>query len=364
MLELKNVTVDIGKFVLKDISFRVNKNDVIVVLGPSGSGKTSLLKTILGIHTVKKGEIIYDEKNITELPINKRKIAYVPQKPTLYPHMTVEENIDYGLRINKVPKEEREKRIADILAFMGISDLKSRLPKKLSGGEAQRVSIARALVLDFPLILLDEPFTGIDNQKAKKIRRLLKESVKVYNKTLIYVTHHVEEAAELGNKIVILNNGVLARFATPEELINNPQSKFVADFLSFENIYKGVVKREKSALMFVPHSQHITGTKNVSIFLSNDADIDDDEDVTIAIRPEHIILSTKKVVHTSARNCLEGEIVEIQTSLIGSTVKIIVDCGIKLAVIITRNSLNQLNIKKHDKVFVMFKATAISILSK
>ncbi|MHA1304465.1 MAG: ATP-binding cassette domain-containing protein [Candidatus Heimdallarchaeaceae archaeon] len=357
MIELKNISVTVGNFHLKDVSFSLKENEVLVVLGPSGSGKTTLLKTILGIYKPYKGTIFYKSRDITYQPINKRKIAYVPQTPTLYPHMTVEENIEYGLKLNKIPKEQRETRIDEVLSFMEIEEHRQRLPKNLSGGEAHRVSIARALVLDFPLILLDEPLTGIDIRKGKEIRKLLKESVTTYDKTLIYVTHQIEEAAELASRIAVLNQGQVERIAKPEEIIIDPRSKFIADFFDFENILRGHIKHEGDKTFFIPANR----SKNVEFFLSSGKKLTSKEEVTITIRPEDIILSETEITHTSARNCIEGKIVEVRDSL-SSTLKVVIDCGVKLTAVITRFSKEELGVEEGKKMFAIFKATAVSLI--
>ncbi|MHA1115318.1 MAG: ATP-binding cassette domain-containing protein [Candidatus Heimdallarchaeaceae archaeon] len=357
MLKVNSIRLTLGKFELKDITFSASKNDSIVILGPSGSGKTSLLKTILGIYSPNEGTIVYRGKDITYLPLNKRQIAYVPQKPTLFPHMTVQENLEYALILNHFPKEEREKRINDILEFMGLEEKRNRLPKNLSGGEAHRISIARALILDFPLILLDEPLSGVDRRKAREIIKLLKKAKEVYNKTIIYVTHNIGDATELANKVIILNNGQIERFATPEDIIEDPKSQFIAEFFNFENIFSGTIYHEENLTFFIPENAN----KEIKIFLSDDLKLKPNQKITITIRPEDIILSPKKMDFTSARNCFKGKVVEIIENL-SSNVKVVLDCGIEVTSVITRTSKRKLDIKKGKEICAIFKASSVYII--
>ncbi|UJG42953.1 MAG: ABC transporter ATP-binding protein [Candidatus Heimdallarchaeum endolithica] len=357
MLEVNSIRVTLGKFELKDITFSTSENDSIVILGPSGSGKTSLLKTILGIYTPDEGTIFYRGKDITYFPLNKRQIAYVPQKPTLFPHMTVQENLEYALTLNHIPKQEREKRINNILEFMGLEEKRNRLPKNLSGGELHRISIGRALILDFPLILLDEPLSGIDKRKAKKIIKLLKKAKEVYNKTIIYVTHDINDATELANKVIILNEGQIERFATPEDIMENPKSQFIAEFFNFENIFSGFIYYEDNHTFFIPEKT----SKEIKIFLSDDLKLKQSKKITITIRPEEIILSPKKMDFTSARNCFKGKIIEIIENL-SSNVKVVLDCGIRITAVITRTSKKKLDIKEGKEMCAVFKASSVYII--
>ena len=355
MLELSNVNFTLGNFSLRNISFKVEKGEILVILGLSGSGKTTLLNTILGIYKPTSGKIIYNNEDITKKPINKRNIAFVPQSLLLYPHMTVYENIEYGLKLQNIKKEEREKRINEILEFMQLETKKDYYPHMISGGEKQKVSIARAFVLRSPLILMDEPLTNIDLPKRSEILKLIKDLQKRFKKTIIYVTHQLAEASCLATKVAIMENGSIIRIGTVMELLHDPQKIFIAELLNFENIFPARILRKNGKTI----AEIENNGKKVNIQLTGTYEADDV--VTITIRPEDLMISTNPLESISARNCLKGQIKEIVENLEG-TIKIRVDCGIMLTALITRTSFEELKLKKGSDVYLIFKATAVKII--
>ena len=358
MLDVQNLNVALGKFKLSEISFQLEKATSFVILGPSGSGKTTLLKSILGLVKVNSGKIVYEGKDITYLPPEKRCIAYVPQKLALYPHMTAYENIRYPLKIQKLPKEEQKRRIKDVLEFMEMWEKRDVYPHQLSGGEAQRVSIARALTLDWPLILMDEPLIGIDAPKAKKIRKQIREAIKKYDKTVMYVTHHLGEAAELGMRIAIMNNGRIERISTPTKLTNDPKSRFVAELLNLENIFTVEFRKEKNACYGIITKK--SGDK-IKLCLPYTEKYRDREKITIAIGPDSISISTKAITGISARNILRGKIKTI-TKFFENPYRVVVDCGIEITAVITQLAQDELKLEEGKEVYMIFKTSSVRYL--
>lgn len=358
VLEIHKLKAKVGKFELRDISLNVAKGTSFVILGLSGSGKTTLLKAILGLVKISSGKIIYQGRDITNLSVAKRKISYVPQKLVLYPHMTVYENIQYPLKILKIAKHEQKEKIREVLEFMEMWHKRDSYPYHLSGGESQRVSIARALVLDWPLILMDEPLVGIDNPKARKIRKLINDSLKIYEKSMIYVTHQLEEAAELGNKVAIMQEGRIERISTVDEIISNPNSKFVAELVNLENILTMEFKREADANFGILRS----AGKELKFTLPYTDKYNDGDLVTISISPDSITISTEPITSLSARNIFRGRVKEIKRYF-ESPYRVIVDCcGIELTALITQLAQEELKLKEGKEVYMIFKTTSIRYL--
>jgi len=358
MLKLLNVSTTVGNFKLENINLEVKEGEILVILGLSGAGKTTLLKTILGIYRVRgNGKIYFNGKDITHYPINKRGIAFVPQSLVLYPNKTIYENIDCALKLQKVGKKIREKRINDILKFMQLDYKRDSYPDELSGGEKQKLSIARAFVLNSPLIIMDEPLTNIDLPKRMEILRLIKELRKKFNKTVIYVTHQLSEASCLATKIAIMREGKIVRVGTISDLLRDPQKIFIAELLNFENIFQGRIIEKNDRKI-----AEITNKNGKKVHVQLVGSVEKNEEVTVTIRPEDVIVSTKPLDSVSARNCLKGKIIEIIETLEG-TIKIKIDCGIILTVLITRSSYEELQLKEGTEVYAVFKATAIKIVT-
>lgn len=227
MLRLEKVCKDWKGFKLKDISFEVKKGEYFIVMGHSGAGKTLLLETIAGIYKPDRGRIYLNGEDITEIPPEKRGIAYIPQEYALFPHLSVYDNIAFGLKIRRFNKSEIEKTVKELAEILGIVHILKRKPKTLSGGEKQRVAIARALAIKPKLLLLDEPFSNLDYQIRSKLIEEMKKWRKELEFTAIHVTHNFEEAIALGDRVGIMTNGSI-------ELIGKP--KKVAKSLTFSMI--------------------------------------------------------------------------------------------------------------------------------
>lgn len=238
MLEIKNINKSFDKKqILNDIDFKINDGEIVVLLGNSGSGKTTLLNLIAGFEEAEKGKIIYDNNIIVDddffLEPEKRNIGFVFQNYALFPHLNVAKNIEFG--IQNLSQKDREKKVLDVLDIVNMLDYKSRYPHELSGGQQQRIAIARVLARDSKLILFDEPFASIDSNLKLKILAMIKNIVKQYNKTAIFVTHCPKEAILLADKIGYIENGRLAQFDTISNLLSNPKSENIANLFSKKN---------------------------------------------------------------------------------------------------------------------------------
>ena len=246
ILELKNVSKDYEKGeVLRGIDLYVKQGEFLTLLGPSGCGKTTLLRIIGGFETPSTGQVFFDGKDITALPPYMRQVNTVFQHFALFPHLNVFDNIAFGLQIKKLPKDVIKKKVTDILALTGLAGFEKRQISKLSGGEKQRVAIARALVCEPSLLLLDEPLGALDLKLRKSMQLELKNMHKKLGLTFVYVTHDQEEAMMLSDTIVVLKDGLIQHVGTPEDIYNEPENAFVADFIGESNIFPGTYLGDK-----------------------------------------------------------------------------------------------------------------------
>jgi len=236
-VELKNISKNFGDFKASDnINFKIEQGKLIGLLGPSGSGKTTILRMIAGLETPDKGDIIINGVKVNDVEPGKRGIGFVFQSYALFRHMTVYDNIAFGLGVQKVKKEDIRNKVTELIELIGLKGLEKRYPGQLSGGQRQRVAFARALAPNPQLLLLDEPFAAIDAKVRKELRRWLKETISKLGITSIFVTHDQDEAVEVADEIIITNKGKIEQKGSPIEIYKNPQTPFVAQFIGESNL--------------------------------------------------------------------------------------------------------------------------------
>ena len=242
LLKINNITVNVGKFTLKDISFSMKSNDYVIILGPTGCGKTVLLESIAGLREPCNGSIFLNDREITHLPPESRHLGFAYQDSLLYPFMSVKDNILFGARARgEADLPETGRRLERLAEIMGIANLLERYPRFLSGGERQRVSLARAILTRPPLLLLDEPLSALDPQTRHVMQELLREIHHEEKMGIIHVTHDFSEAAQLGNKIIVLNNGKVEQKGRTQDVFHHPATEFIARFLREENLIPGSI---------------------------------------------------------------------------------------------------------------------------
>jgi len=348
MIRIENLSKDLGEFFLRDVSLEINDGEYFMVLGPTGAGKTILLETIAGIYRADSGRIFLDEQDITDIPPRERNIGMVYQDYTLFPFLTVEENIGFGLKSRKVTKREIKRRVDELANLMGVSHLLHRYPGTLSGGEQQRVAIARALIMEPKVLLLDEPLSALDTQTAERLRQELKNVHSITNTTIIHVTHSFEEAFLLGSRMAVMDKGEIVQVGTPNEVFRKPESEFAAEFLGVGNLFQGE-SRVDSGIACID----VDGINIVSATLKPGS-------VHVSIRPEDILVSTKQIV-SSARNSFKGKIASIVDA--GTILRIAVDVDIDnpFIVAITKQSFDEMNLKTGGEVYITFKASAVHV---
>jgi molybdopterin-binding protein len=352
MLELRDISKKYGDFSLDGISLEVKKGDYFVVLGVSGAGKSLLLEMIAGLVIPDNGTIVINGKDITRERIQDRHVGLVFQDHAIFPHLTVRENIGYGLRNKKITKEEIRRRTGTLAQQMTITMLLERRPATLSGGELQRVALARTLASDPTLLLLDEPLASLDVQIRSGLRRLLRQ-IHQNGQTIIHVTHDYEEAISLATRIAVLHEGKIVQSGTADEVFHRPRSEFVAHFIGIRNFFPAVLTgmsghNDGTAMAIVNDTVRVTLLSGLPRCQGN-----------IMIRGEDIFISRHKAA-TSAVNNFEGKITDIHPGIHGMELNI--DAGIHLVAVVTKQSLNDLEIKEGDTVWASFKASAVRFI--
>ena len=230
-----------GVRVLGDVSFDVAEGEALVLLGASGSGKTTILRVIAGLERPDTGSVILHGRDVTDLPARERGVGVIFQSYALFPRMTVEQNVGYGLRIRGRRRKEAKEKVESLLELVHLVDQRKKLPAQLSGGQQQRVAIARTLAYEPQMLLFDEPFGALDAQIRVRLRREIRALLRDVNVPSLFITHDQEEALELGDRIAVLHQGHLEQIGTPEEVYNRPETEYVATFLGAANLLLGVV---------------------------------------------------------------------------------------------------------------------------
>jgi molybdate/tungstate transport system ATP-binding protein len=347
MIAIKNLKIDLGGFLLQNINLDIGPGEYFIVLGPTGAGKTVLLESIAGLYPVLEGEVWIGDKNITRLSPEKREIGIVYQDQGLFPHLSVEKNIAFGLKMRKCPKNEAKAKMDAIVDVVGVSHLLKRSPTTLSGGEKQKVALARALVTEPKVLLLDEPLSALDPETRERMQEELREIHRRIALIVIHVTHDFEEAIALGHRVAVLNDGRVAQIGTPQEFLRRPSSEFVARFALTRNILSGRVVGVEDGCTLID----IGGTK---LRATREAT----GEVRLSLRPEDIFIS-KEPLQSSARNCFLGLVSDIIDR--GSLIYITVNLPPDFTCIVTRQAFDELELRKGIEVWITFKASAIHV---
>jgi len=276
-----------GSPALNQVSLTIHAGEFFCLLGPSGCGKTTLLRIIAGLDQPDEGRLKLFGNPALHLPANERPVNTVFQSYALFPHLTVYENVAFGLKMKNVPKDERDERVNAMLALARITNLADRTPSQLSGGQKQRVALARAAVNEPKVLLLDEPLGALDLKLRKELQSELREFQRRLGITFIHVTHDQEEAMALADRIAVMDHGIVAQLGTPEELYERPASKFVAQFLGRCNVIEGRVDSH-------PTGAFTVRTESGSLEIAPSGDLASGQAVSLAIRPERVRFSENK----------------------------------------------------------------------
>lgn len=350
LLDIEDLHINLGEFCLKGVSFSLEKGDYLNIIGPTGAGKTILLESIIGFWRPDQGRIFIEGEDITyELP-ERRRIGIVYQDYALLPHFTVFKNIAYGLK--KIAKGGGiEERVKTIATSLHIDHLLHRKPDTLSGGEQQRVALARALAVEPRLLLMDEPFSALDPQTRKEARRLLKRVIRERGTTVIHITHDLDDAWALAEKIAVLREGKLLQFGALEDVFNRPESRFIADFVG-ANILDGKVLECADGLSVVSvNGFHLSSRDEAGV----------GSDVKIAIRPENVVVVKDARTRQPCQNILESILVEIIAE--GKTCLLNLQSGETfIKVLVANNALERLALKEDDRVYALIRHDNVRII--
>ena len=277
LIQFKNIVKEFdGQIVLKGINLDIYENEFVTLLGPSGCGKTTLLRILGGFLQQNEGVVLFDGKDISDMPPHKRELNTVFQKYALFPHLNVYDNIAFGLKLKKEPKDIIEQKVLRMLKLVGLEEFSKRNATSLSGGQQQRVAIARALINEPKVLLLDEPLGALDLKLRKEMQRELKKIQQEVGITFIFVTHDQEEALTMSDKIVVMKNGEIQQVGTPTDIYNEPINKYVATFIGESNVFDAVMKDDYKVMF------------EDKIFECADIGFNKDEEVDVVIRPEDI----------------------------------------------------------------------------
>ena len=281
LIDLQHITKSFdGQMILDDLNLYIRENEFLTLLGPSGCGKTTTLRILGGFETPDRGHVIFDDQDITKLPPNKRQLNTVFQKYALFTHMTIAENIAFGLKIKNKSKSYINDKIAYALKLVNLEGYGNRMPDSLSGGQQQRIAIARAIVNEPKVLLLDEPLGALDLKLRQDMQYELIRLKNELGITFIYVTHDQEEALTMSDTIVVMNQGYIQQIGSPEKIYNEPENAFVADFIGDSNIIGGIMIEDKLVEILSAR------------FPCVDTGFGTNRPVDVVIRPEDVILSS------------------------------------------------------------------------
>lgn len=272
--------------VIPKLNLKVRDGEFFTLLGPSGCGKTTLLRMVAGFNSIEGGTISFNDTVINNLPAGKRNIGMVFQNYAVFPHMSVAKNVEFGLTNRKVPKNEITRRVDEVLKAVKIDNLRDRMPQNMSGGQQQRIALARAIVIEPDVLLMDEPLSNLDAKLRIEMREVIKELQHKVGITTIYVTHDQEEAMAVSDRIAVMKDGVIQQVGTPRNIYHRPANIFVATFIGSSNIIKGMLtKSEKGSWLNI--GRYRVKADN----LRKDVK-DGKEEVLVSIRPEEFVIST------------------------------------------------------------------------
>jgi molybdopterin-binding protein len=350
LLRLDNISKRHAGFALEAVSFTVGEGDYFILLGESGAGKSMVLETIAGLARPDSGAVLLDGTDITRLRIQRRKIGLVFQDHAVFPHMKVRENLAYALHGKGMTASEKITRVETIAGQLSISALLPRYPSTLSGGELQRVALARTLIQEPRVLLLDEPLASLDTRLKSELRALLR-TIHRTGQTIIHVTHDYEEALSLGTRIAVIDQGRIVQEGTPETVFHNPKSAFVAHFAGIRNFFPAKLVNDAGTTMAALGN-------GIRMTLSTETT---EPEGFVIIRGEDIVLSNMPV-DTSMTNNFEGTVTEIVPSRSGMDV--VVNAGISFHALVTPASVAKLGLREGCTTWVHFKATAVKYLPK
>jgi molybdopterin-binding protein len=353
MIEFDQVSIALGNFLLDNVSLTIRNGDYYCIMGPSGAGKTIILEAIAGLLVPDCGRILQDGRDTIDIPPEKRRIGLVYQDYSLFPHLTVEKNIAFGMRMRRLPVPEIDKQVKQLMKQFEITHLAQRAPLTLSGGEQQRVAIARALAIDPELLLLDEPLSALDPVTRDRFIGELRSLHRDRGLTIVHVTHDRRDAESLGTRMAMIIDGRLVQEDRVDAIFSSPGTERVARFVGYENILNGTVVSCEDRLCTVD-----IGKNRVDVV----AMAKKGDRVALCIPADDITVLRCDGRQTSARNTYDGRI--IRKTVSGSLATITVDIGVEVTAVVTSKSAVELAFDIGTAVYISFKATAVHVIVK
>ena len=336
--------------VIKDLSLRIKEGEFFTLLGPSGCGKTTLLRMIAGFNTIEGGDFYFNDLRINDLDPAKRKIGMVFQNYAIFPHLTVKENVAFGLKNQKLPKDEIEERSEHFMGLMHIKEYADRLPERLSGGQQQRVALARALVIKPRVLLMDEPLSNLDAKLRVEMRTTIKDIQHNVGITTVYVTHDQEEAMAVSDRIAVMNEGVIQHVGTPKNIYQRPNNLFVASFIGLTNLLDG-------NLIIENNQAYVAVGDNVRWPMDTiDASKHKNQAATISVRPEEFFITD------NVENTLLGTVKS--SVFLGLNTHYVVDLDLGKSIEIIQESEIELIIPEGTRIHVGVKLMKINVFNK
>ncbi|MFA5375488.1 MAG: ABC transporter ATP-binding protein [Dehalococcoidia bacterium] len=356
IIETKNLSqIYEGRQILKDVNFSLEKDDALALIGPNGAGKTTLLRLLDLLEKPSSGQIYFDAVDVTRSGKSRlrarRRMAFIHQKPIMF-KMNAFNNVACGLKFRREDKKNVRNKVEQVLELVDMNDYRKRDARTLSGGEMQRIAIARALVTNPAVLFLDEPTANLDPASVSKVEEILARIMREGKTAILMVTHDMAQGQRIARKIGVLINGDIPQIGSPSDIFFAPTSTRVAEFVGVENILPGTVAGKEHELAII----NVNGVNIQAI-----TDLAQGENVHVMIRPEDITF-TKTRDSSSARNVFEGRINKIIP--LGPLTRIEIDCGMPLLGVITTRSASELELTISSKLFASFKATAIHVIKR
>ena len=346
-VKFENITKKFNETVAVDnVSCIFEAGTLTTLLGPSGCGKTTSLRIIAGLERATSGKILVDNEDVTILPATDRDVSMVFQSYALFPHMSVIENVSYGLKMINVNKEEYTEKALETLKLVNLDGYENSMPSELSGGQQQRVAVARAIVLKPKVLLFDEPLSNLDAKLRRQVREDIREIQQKLGVTTIYVTHDQEEALAISDKVIVMNKAVIAQQGSPKDLYNFPKNKFVANFIGDANDVSAEIINKQS-------NTYELKLAEMSVKIENNQDLKDK--VTLALRPEKI-----KIKRDNNNNCIHATIKN--ASFVGSSYQYILNSKIGNLYVVTGDTNDVFNVG--EEVFLSIDEKDIKILNE
>jgi putative spermidine/putrescine transport system ATP-binding protein len=302
LFTLEDVSVAYNKQnILQNFHLELEQGKLVSLLGPSGCGKTTTLRLIAGFLQANQGKFIFKDKDYTKVPVNKRNFGFVFQNYALFPHLTIFDNVAFGLRLRKKPKNEIEKRVMNVLEIVNLRGFEKRYPKELSGGQKQRVAIARALVIEPELLLFDEPLSNLDANLRENMRVEIRRIQQELGITTVYVSHDQEECFSISDQVAIMNKGIIEQLSDPATIYQYPETKFVADFIGFKNFVEFDVRNDADSQIMLTKAEY-------SFTIRKNKRMTNTSGKTGAIRPDNVHLQPLGEDVFPKQNAVPGKI--------------------------------------------------------